>query len=359
MRAVILAAGFGTRLWPLTEDRTKPAIPFLNRPLISYSVAFLANHGIRQIIINLHHHPESIREALGNGSQYGAEIEYSYEEEILGTSGALDRVKDRLTDDDFVVMNGKIVSSMDLSAAIRHHRENRALATLVLRPNPARERFSIVEVDSNGWVTAFGPHPAPIEIESPGGHLKDVGGRQSTEAPQRAASSSVPERDARRGDDAAPLMFTGIQVLSPRIFDYIPRDSFSHSTVHVYPRAIQAGEPVIGYVGDDDWYEMSTLDRYLEASLALLRKSEPAVSRDLVVTGRGCVIQVGADVRESVLWDRVLVEAGARIERSVIGDGVRIPSGSNICRAAVVRRDRVLRIEQGTVVGENLIVPIG
>jgi len=154
-------------------------------------------------------------------------------------------------------------------------------------------------------------------------------------------------------------MFTGIQVLSPRIFDYIPRDSFSHSTVHVYPRAIQAGEPVIGYVGDDDWYEMSTLDRYLEASLALMRKSEPAVSPDLVAIGRGCVIQVGADVRESVLWDRVLVEAGARIERSVIGDGVRIPSGSNICRAAVVRRDRVLRIEQGTVVGENLIVPIG
>src|SRR5215469_13697915 len=173
MRAVILAAGFGTRLWPLTEDRTKPAIPFLNRPLISYSVTFLAGHGIRQIIINLHHQPESIREALGDGSQYGAEIEYSYEEEILGTSGALDKVKDRLSDD-FVVMNGKIISAMDLSAAIRHHRENTALATLVLRPNPGRERFSIVEVDSKGWITAFGAHPVAAEIQSPPRDLNNL-----------------------------------------------------------------------------------------------------------------------------------------------------------------------------------------
>src|SRR5262245_29568067 len=130
MRAVILAAGFGTRLWPLTEDRTKPAIPFLNRPLISYSVGFLAGHRIRQIIVNHDHQPESIRQALGDRSQSGAEIEYSYEKESLGTSGALDKVKDRLTDDDFVVMNGKIISAMDLAAAIRHHRENKALATL-------------------------------------------------------------------------------------------------------------------------------------------------------------------------------------------------------------------------------------
>src|SRR5260370_2952332 len=135
MRGVILAAGFGTRLWPLTEDRTKPAIPFINRSPISDAVQYLAEHGIRQIIINLHHQPESIREAIGSGSRYGAEVEYSYEQEILGTSGALDRVRDRLTGDDFVVMNGKIITAMNISAAIQHHRDKRALATLVL-PGP-------------------------------------------------------------------------------------------------------------------------------------------------------------------------------------------------------------------------------
>jgi NDP-sugar pyrophosphorylase family protein len=352
MRGVILAAGFGTRLWPLTEDRTKPAIPFLNRPLISYSVQYLAEHGIHEIIINLHHQPESIREVLGNGSQYGAEIEYSYEKEILGTSGALDRVKDQLVDDDFVVMNGKIITAMNLAAAIRHHQDKRALATLVLRPNPARDRFSIVELGPNGWITEFGPHPKPV---SP-----SIGLDQSVQdsrygGPSVAAHSSSPPSFA---GDAAPLMFTGIQVLSPRIFEYVPRGVFSHSTVHVYPRAIHAGEPVIGYVSDDDWYEMSTLDRYLEASMSLLGKALPLNGAGHLVTGRDCIIHAGAEVHHSVLWDRVEVEAGARVERSVIGDGVRIPSGSSIGRAAVVRRDRVSNIERGTVVGDNLIVPI-
>ena len=114
MKAMILAAGFGTRLWPLTEDRTKPAIPFLNRPLIAYSIDYLAQAGIRDIIINLHHQPDSITGPLGDGSQFGVNIQYSYEEEILGTSGAIDKVRDQLMDDDFIVINGKIVTNIDL-----------------------------------------------------------------------------------------------------------------------------------------------------------------------------------------------------------------------------------------------------
>ena len=117
---MILAAGFGTRLWPLTEDRTKPAIPFLNRPLIAYTIEYLAQAGIFDIIINLHHQPDSIRKPLGDGSKFGVRIHYSFEEEILGTSGAIDKVRDQLMDDDFVVINGKIVTNIDLQAAIAH-----------------------------------------------------------------------------------------------------------------------------------------------------------------------------------------------------------------------------------------------
>jgi NDP-sugar pyrophosphorylase family protein len=370
MRAVILAAGFGTRLWPLTADRTKPAIPFLNRPLISYCVQYLVEHRIHEIIINLHHQPESIRDALGSGSRYGAEIEYSYEEEILGTSGALDRVRDRLIGDDFVVINGKIITTMNLRAAIQHHRDRKALTTLVLRPNPARERFSTVEVDANGWIKEFGPHPTPLapargSEESCGKPLYGCPGAGAVVALPAPSAGGPSPGMAPLGspasaaiDDRTPLMFTGIQVLSPRIFEYIPRGVFSHSTVHVYPRAIEAGEAVIGYVSDDDWYEMSTLNRYLEASMALERKALPPGSEEPAIMGKDCIIEAGADVRNSVLWERVVVEAGARVDCSVIGDGVRIPSGANICRAAVVRRDAVRNIERGMVVGDNLIVPI-
>src|SRR5262249_42740740 len=159
MKGFILAAGFGTRLWPLTEDRTKPAIPFLNKPLITYSVAYLAGCGVCDIIVNLHHQPESITNALGSGRDFRVSIQYSYEEESLGTAGALDLVREALGDDDFIVINGKIVTDIDLSSAIRAHRERGAIATLVLRENPARERFSIVETDERGLITRFAGMP--------------------------------------------------------------------------------------------------------------------------------------------------------------------------------------------------------
>jgi len=301
--------------------------------LINYSVEYLASHGIRDIIVNLHHQPESIRAALGDGSSLGVKIAYSFEEEILGTSGALDRVRESLLDDDFVVINGKIVTNIDLNPVIADHRKQNAIATLVLRRNAALEHFSIVEIDDRGWVTRFAGFPdaaAPqaASAEAAGVHGGDV---------------------ATTGD--TPLMFTGIQVLSPRIFEYVPRGCFSHSTIHVYPRAIAAGEAVIGRVSAADWYEMSTLRRYLEAHLQL-------TSGGSVVAGEDCVIGQDARVEESVLWDRVTVEAGAHVRQSVLADGVRIPANSVIDRAVVVRRDIVRQIERGEVVGDNVIVPI-
>jgi NDP-sugar pyrophosphorylase family protein len=333
MKGFILAAGFGTRLWPLTEDRTKAAIPFLNRPLINYSVEYLASHGISDIIVNLHHQPESIRVALGDGSKLGVKIEYSLEDEILGTSGALDRVRESLLDDDFVVINGKIVTNIDLGEVIAEHRKQNAIATLVLKRNTALEHFSIVEIDDRDRITRFAGFP-------------DVA------LPQAAVAEAIvyPGGMAAR-TDPAPLMFTGIQVLSPRIFEYIPRGCFSHSTIHVYPQAIAAAEAVVGHVSSADWYEMSTVSRYLEAHLRLMEGGS-------VITGQDCVIQRGASVEQAVLWDRVTVETGASVRQSVLADGVRIPANAVIERAVVVRRDIARQVERGKVVGENVIVPV-
>ena len=332
MKGFILAAGFGTRLWPLTEDRTKAAIPFLNRPLINYSVEYLASYGIRDIIVNLHHQPESIRAVLEDGSKLGVKIEYSVEDEILGTSGALDRVRDSLLDDDFVVINGKIVTNIDLGTVIAEHRKQDAIATLVLKENTALEHFSIVEIDDRRWITRFAGFPEAA-------------------LPQAAVAEAAGNLGSVVATGDAPLMFTGIQVLSPRILEYVPRGRFSHSTIHVYPQAIAAGETVIGHVSAADWYEMSTLSRYLEAHLRLMRGGS-------VITGEDCVIEQGASVEQSVLWDRVTVESGARVLRSVLADGVRVPANAVIDRAVVVRRDIVRQIERGEVVGKNLIVPV-
>src|ERR687889_887293 len=176
MRAMILAAGYGTRLWPLTIDRAKPAIPFMGRPLVGYVAEYLSRYGFEEVVVNLHHRPESVREALGDGSRFGARFHYIEEPEILGTGGAIVNARALLDSDAFVVVNGKIATDVDLSAALETHRRERALATLVLRPNPARERYSVVDV-SGGLVTGFGGYPASDNA----------------------------------GEDA-PLMFTGIQV---------------------------------------------------------------------------------------------------------------------------------------------------
>src|SRR5215468_7102856 len=117
MHAMILAAGYGTRLWPLTEDRTKPAIPILGQPLVGYVAEYLARFGCRDIVVNLHHRPESVRSSLGDGSRFGVNLNYIEEPTILGTSGALDNARHLLGDETFIVVNGKIITDINLGAA--------------------------------------------------------------------------------------------------------------------------------------------------------------------------------------------------------------------------------------------------
>lgn len=328
MRAMILAAGYGTRLWPLTEDRTKPAIPFLGRPLVGYVAEYLGQYGFRDVVVNLHHRPESVRESLGDGSRFGVRLEYIEEPVILGTSGALDNARQLLEGDTFVVINGKIITDINLADALETHRRTNALATLVLRPNPRRERFSIVET-RDGLIKGFGGMPAP------------------------AASDNAPD------EESVPLMFTGIQILEPRIFSYIPRGVFSHSTTDVYPQAIAKGERVVAHVAEGKWYELSTIPRYLEISLAML--AEKGVGLD---AGQGCGISDEANVRESLLWNDVTVEAGASVRRAILGDGVRIRKGESIEEAAVVRADLVRGKEpppkalKGEFRGDNFVVSL-
>jgi NDP-sugar pyrophosphorylase family protein len=323
MKAMILAAGFGERLWPLTADRTKPALPVLGKPLVGYVAEYLAGFGITNVIVNLHHEPDSVRRALGDGNKFGVHLEYVYEPEILGTSGALDNARSLLNDDTFVVINGKLVTDLDLNTALRHHREQNALATLVLKPNAARERFSIVET-RDGLVTRFAGMPSLTDLNS-----------------------------------EPPLMFTGIHIMEPRIFDYIPRSIFSDTVVDAYPKAMARGERIVAHVADGLWYELSTLQRYLQISLALLRSED----RDFY-TGANPQIDANANVSQSVLWDEVIVDAGATVRRAVLGDRVHIASGERIEDAVVVRADLIAgkkvpaKALKGQVIGDNFVVPL-
>lgn len=320
MRAIVLSAGYGTRLWPLTEDRTKPAIPILGKPLVGYVAEYLAGYGIDEIVVNLHHRPESVRRALGDGSRFGVKLHYVEEPEILGTSGALDNTREFFERETFVAVNGKIITDIDLNAALETHRKTNALATLVLLPNTRRERFSVVETD--------------------GGLVKAFGGMPVDEAP-------------------APLMFTGIQILEPRIFEYIPRGVFSHSTTDVYPQAIARGEVVAAHVASGKWRELSTLQRYLDISVELLKEEGKSL-----VAGARSVISPSATITDSILWDGVEVGAGARVTRAILADDVKINAGEIVENAVVVPRQLVEgkkppeKALPGHFQGENFIVPL-
>jgi len=331
MKAMILAAGFGTRLFPLTIDRTKPAIPFLGKPLVGYVAEYVSRFGFRDIVVNLHHQPESVIQALGDGGRFGVHIDYTREEpKIRGTSGALDNARHLLGDDTFLVVNGKIITDIDIGAALETHRRSGAIATMVLKPNIRREKFTVVEVD-DGRVTGFGDYAQPLTEEE--------------------------IRDAEH-EPAAPMMFTGIHIFEPRVFDYIPRGVYSDIVPTFYMPALARGETVAAHMTDGEWFELSTIPRYLDISLHVMNGRSTHF-------GQNCHVDRSASVRDSILWDGVRVGKDVALYRTIIADGVAIEAGERFENAAIVRADMVRTCSEipekamkGYIQGENYVVPL-
>ena len=325
MKAMILAAGFGTRLFPLTIDRTKPAIPFLGKPLVGYVAEYVAKFGFKEVVVNLHHQPESVKKALGDGRDFCVKIHYTLEEpKILGTAGALDNARHLLEDDTFLIVNGKIITDIDISAALETHKKSGALATMVLKENPKREKFTIVET-KDGCVSGFGDFPA---------------------------------QDSQFSTLDTPLMFTGIHILEPRIFDYIPRGVYSDIVPTFYNPAIKNGEKIAAHIAEGSWFELSTIPRYLEISLAMMNGAK-------VFTGENCLISKSAKVQNSIIWDEVSIGDNAEISNTIIADGVKIDAGEIFENAAIVRAEMLSHCEEipekalkGYRKGDNYVVPL-
>ena len=269
--------------------------------------------------------------ALGDGSAFGVHIEYSREEpEILGTAGALDHARHLLGDEPFLIVNGKIITDIDIAAAVETHKRSGALATMVLKENHKREKFTIVDT-ADGRVTGFGEMAKPVTEEE----IRDTEHELFT-----------------------PLMFTGIHILDPAVFDYIPKGVFSDIVQTFYRPALAKGEKIAAHVADGNWYELSTIPRYLDISLAMMHGST-------VCVGEGCEISPAAEVRDSVLWDNVTVSRNASLYRTIIADGVTIEPGEHFENAAIVRAEMVRNCNEipekalkGYIQGENYIVPL-
>lgn len=289
MRAMILAAGLGTRLRPLTDRTPKPALPVVDVPNIVRTIAHLARIGITEIVVNLHHRPEVIRALLGDGAALGVSIEYSEERpEILGTGGGIRRARGLLGERTFCVINGDALFAPDLEAAVAAHRSSGAIATMVVRRDPEAERLGAVGIDGDGRVR----------------RLVDVG--------------------ADRGG-LALHMFTGVHVLEPEIFALLPE---SGCIVRgAYMKLVRDGGPLGACVDPGAFVDLGTPRSYLDANVGLasgrirlegygppaagFHVGEGAIVGEGAALLGGTVVERGARVGAGVTLERCLVRAGA------------------------------------------------
>jgi NDP-sugar pyrophosphorylase family protein len=234
MKAMVLAAGQGTRLQPLTEHIPKALVPVAGRPMIEYSLLLLKRYGICDIIINLHHLGEQIENYLGDGRKWGLQITYSKEPELLDTGGGLLKAKPFLQGGTFIVINTDVLIDVSLSELIAFHEEKRAAATLVLRPDPLADQYGSMEIDDEGRIRRF------------------LHAQIATAPPVRTTK----------------LMFTGLQVLEPRVFDHMPAADAARkfgTTKDTYPRMLVHQERLFGFRFNGFWQDVGTASRIKEA----------------------------------------------------------------------------------------------
>ena len=228
---MILAAGLGTRLRPLTEALPKPLLPVGGRPLIYYNLLLLKKYGITDILINVHHHAKKIIDELGNGNAIGMHISYSEEAEILGTGGGIKKAQAFLDDGAFLVINGDILVDIDLDRLVAFHQKKGGMATLVLRDDPDLMQYGAIDLDDNDQI-------------------------------QNILGKATPAVKTRK------KMFTGIHIIEPSGLDYIPAGKF-YSIIDAYLAMLHKGEKLFGYSMQGYWNDIGVPERYYAVNQAM------------------------------------------------------------------------------------------
>ena len=306
MRALVLAAGLGTRLQPLTLARAKAAAPVDGEPLVRRTIRWLAGQGFTDLVVNLHHKPETITAVVGDGSDLGARVRYSWESPVLGSAGGPRHALPLLltpgspengltgtavTRRTCLLVNGDTLTSVDLPAMIDQHRRTGADVTMAVIRNPRPDKYGSVLLDEDHAVTGF----------------------------------------TRRGTDG--FHFIGPQVVETDVFVDLADGVPAETVLGLYPRLMARRRgSVMGFVSSATFQDIGTPADLLQTSLALAaadgRPDRPRWGRDVRVAPSSRVVR-------SVLWDNVTVEDGCEIVECVIADNVTIPSGARYHRCAI------------------------
>ena len=249
MKALILAAGEGTRLRPLTADRPKPMLPVGGIPLLEQIVSLLKRHGITEIAINLHYKPWTIVHHLGLGQRWGVQIHYSFEEKLLGSAGAAKRLE-RYFDQSFVIFYGDVYTEMDLSALMAEHNRRGALVTMALYAVDNPTACGIAELDAESRIRRFVEKPAPDQVFS------------------RLANS-------------------GIFVVEPEVLSWLPADQPLDFGRDVFPGMLAAGQAIIGYPIAEPLIDIGTPENYQKAQRLASQRAASQTGLTTAMAGAG------------------------------------------------------------------------
>ncbi|MEO6866722.1 MAG: NDP-sugar synthase [Gaiellales bacterium] len=321
MRAIILVGGRGTRLQPLTDSRPKPMLPILGAPFLEHQLRYLKRHGIESVTFACGFMPDEIRDAFGVGEQLEMKLTYAIEPEPLDTAGAIAyAARDfDLTDERLLVLNGDVLTDLDLTALIEAHEERGASATIALTPVEDPTRYGLVRTGDDDEVLAFLEKPTLEEA----------------------------------GDDR--FINAGTYILEPSVFELIPEGARVNIEREVFPKLVGNGLYAVGF--DGYWNDIGTFESYRRANadalaghIAGIKAStnrrtwvhEDAKVASGAELGEGAVILAGAIVEDgayvagSVVMERAFVGREAEVEDSIIGEGARVEIATNVAPGSVV-----------------------
>jgi NDP-sugar pyrophosphorylase family protein len=311
MKAMILAAGMGTRLRPISSKIPKAMMPVLGIPIIELNLLQIRDQGIGEVVINLHHLPVQIIQHLKDGSSMGLKIRYSLEPTILGTAGGIKKMEHLLHDGTFLVVNADTYRSMDVKRLLEHHLEKGSVITMLLEKNPNLAPDRAVWIDDRGFVVRF--------LD---GFIEDM-------------------------NQGTPTDFLGVQVMEPEVLSHIPQGQ-PWGIQQVYVRLLSSGMSIGGYLHGGYWRDLGTLEGYRQIHVDALEgrcpleipgnphdpgiwvadgvHMEPEAKLDPpVFLGPHAVIKAKARVGpNTVIGRRCTIERGARVARSILWEGVRV-----------------------------------
>lgn len=316
--ALLLTAGLGTRLRPLSSVRAKPAVPVAGEALVRRILRWLAASGVTDGVLNLHHRPDTVRAAVGDPSDLGLRVRYSHEDPVLGSAGGPRHALPLLDSDRFFIVNGDTLTDLDPAALAEAHRRSGALVTLAVVPNRRPDRYGGVLVADDGAVTGF------------------VG----------------------RGNPSPSWHFVGVQVAERDVFAALPDNEAAESIATVYPALIGRRAGSVRAVRlEAAFRDIGTPADYLRTSLALADAEAHGRTGRSPLVGARSALAPSASVVRTVLWDDVEVGEGVQLTDCIIADRVRVPAGVRWCRRAVVPADCCEPAPGDERVGPLLLTP--